>query len=274
MGRRVNKLYDMVIDEVSLVDNDANGHARHVIAKRDEQPEEQMTQPVDEKELTFSEEDLVFDDEGNAYLPVNFGERGDETEQAEQTEQTEEPEEEETDEDAGTQAAEAVLTKLSKALGDDDRDKAVAGAYGEIAKLTKRAQRAEAVAKQERDLRLTREYVSKAAEYRTPVPPEVLGPVLKRCAESLSKADCQVLAQCLEAASQPVEFDPYAEIGKAGGGSNGNILDEVNAAAEELFVKGVEAGTGFTREQSIAKVFDMNPAAYDQYLADNPQFRR
>ena len=113
----------------------------------------------------------------------------------------------------------------------------------------------------------TREYIAKAQRYSLPVPAETLGPVLKRCTESLSKADCEVLAQCFDAASEQT-FDPYSEIGKSGGGDNADILTQVNAQAEELFGKSAEAGTGFTREQAVSKVFDMNPAAYDQYLAD------
>jgi hypothetical protein len=264
----------MTIDEVSAVDADANGHARMLITKRD--PEGPMP-PEDEQ--TFSADDLVYDEEGNAFLPVDLesdeyeyddeydGEEGDGDDEYEYDDG------EEYDEAEGDEVSENVLASLSKALGDSDRDQAVAGAYGEIAKLHRRAERAEQVAKAERDLRLTREYVAKAAEYRLPVPAEVLGPVLKRCAESLSKQDCQVLAQCLEAA-EGMEFDPYQEIGKAGGGDNADVLTQVNSAAEELFIKGVDAGTGYTREQAVAKVFEMNPQAYDEYLRDNPQLRR
>jgi len=256
----------MVIDEVSHVDKDANGHAQTLITKRDD-PEGHMP-PVAEDEQTFSVEDLVYDDEGNAYLPVDLGELGEENQSTPDEPEDENQESPEDDEAEAQKQADLVLAKLSKALGDDERNEAVAGAYGQIAKLQKRAERAELVAKQERDLRLTREYIAKAAEYRLPVPPDVLGPVLKRCSEALSKEDCTVLAQCLEAAEGPAEFDPYAEIGKAGGGDNTDVLTAVDAAAEELFSKGVEAGTGFTREQAIAKVFAENPGAYDEYLRD------
>lgn len=265
--RRANRLTDMAIDEVSLVDKDANGHARMLIAKADS--EEQMTQPND---LTFSEDDLVFDEQGNAYLPLSVA--GGESEPQDEDETTydvhEDEDDEVNDDSAADDTAQQVLAGLSKALGDSDRDQYVAKAMGEITKAQRRADRAEGIAKAERDLRLTREYIAKAAEYTgLPVPPEVLGPILKRCTESLSKQDCEVLAQCLDAAAYAGEgdsFDPYAEIGKSGGGDNDDILTQVNAHANEMFGK-AEPGTGFTREHAVSKVFEDNPAAYDEYLA-------
>ena len=262
MKRSVNKLSRMAIDEVSLVDSDANGYAEMLIAKRDTS-EEQM--PGRNDELTFSEDDLVYDEEGNAFLPLNLGGEGDD----DNDDGTVEYNIDDDDDDDATaeQASQQVLASLSKALGDSDRDAVVAKAYGEIAKATKRAERAESVAKAERDLRLTREYIAKAERYTLPVAAEVLGPVLKRCTESLSKEDCEVLAKCLDSASE-ASYDPYSEIGKSGGGDNSDILNEVGVRADDLFSKAAEAGTGFTREQSVAKVFEMNPAAYDQYLAE------
>jgi hypothetical protein len=263
--KRVNKLSRMAIDEVSLVDSDANGYAEMMIAKRDT-PEEQM--PDYDDELTFSEDDVVFDDQGNAYLPLSLGGDNDdgEDDSGEDTEYLLDDDDADDEADAD-ETAQQVLTSLSKALGDSDRDQVVAQAYGEIAKAQKRAARAEQVAKAERDLRLTREYITKAEQYSLPVPAEVLGPVLKRCTEALSKQDCAILAQCLDAASEQ-NFDPYSEIGKSGGGDNADILSQVAAHADDLFSKSVEAGTGFTREQAVAKVFEMNPAAYDEYLRD------
>jgi hypothetical protein len=267
--RLVNKLSRMSIDEVSTVDADANGLADILIAKRDTS-EEQMTAPSQDDEFSFSEEDLVYDDKGNPYLPLYETDAPeDDNDPGEDDSGEDEPYEYEDYEDdaAADDTANQVLAGLSKALGDSDRDAVVAQAYGEINKAQRRASRAEQVAKYERDLRLTREYVSKAAAYNLPIPADTLGPVLKRCSEALSKADCQVLAQCLEAASE-ASYDPYAEIGKSGGGDNQDILTAVDAHAEELFSKGVEAGTGFTKEQAVAKVWELNPAAYDQYLAE------
>jgi hypothetical protein len=261
--KRANKLSRMAIDEVSLVDSDANGYADMLIAKRDTS-EEQM--PDNNDELTFSEDDIVYDEQGNAYLPLRLG--GEDNDDGEDDSGDDQYYVEDADDDADAdQVTQQVLTSLSKALGDSDRDQVVAKAYGEIAKAQKRAERAESVAKAERDLRLTREYIAKAQRYSLPVPAEVLGPVLKRCTESLSKQDCEILAQCLDAASEQ-NFDPYAEIGKSGGGDNADILTQVSARADDLFAKSAEAGTGFTREQAMAKVFEMNPAAYDEYLAE------
>lgn len=267
--RRVNKLSQMKIDEVSLVDRDANGYADMLIAKRDDS-EEQM--PPDD-ELTFSEEDLVYDEEGNAFLPLNFDAEADDGEYYDADDGEYYDEDEDYDEQAGDDTAQQVLEGLSKALGDSDRDAVIAQAYGEISKAQRRAQRAEQVAKYERDTRLNEEYISKAMNYSTPIPPEVLGPVLKRCSENLSWQDCQIIAQCLESAGEQ-NFDPFSEFGKSGGGDNADVLSRVNAAAEDLFSKGVDAGTGFTPEQAVAKVWEMNPDAYDEYLRDRRSLGR
>ena len=64
------------------------------------------------------------------------------------------------------------------------------------------AERDQEIAKAERDLRLTREYISKAEEYNLPVDPKELGPVLYRMAETMEYDDCAVIAKCLETAGE------------------------------------------------------------------------
>jgi hypothetical protein len=157
--------------------------------------------------------------------------------------------------------SEQVLEELSKAYTDEDRDAVLSKAFAEVDAYKLQAAQAEQIAKSERDLRLTNEYISKAEEYNVPVDPRELGPVLYRMAETMSYEDCSVIHKCLEAAGQAI----FEEVGFIGGGDNVDVLDQVSAQAQELV--GKSAGT--SAEDAWGSVFDSNPAAYDEYLAQS-----
>lgn len=260
MPRR-NALTDMEIDEISTVDKTANQFSRFVIAKRAPEEEDmpqlynQEGQPLDEQDLEFG--DVVFDEEGNAYEFVEDDGSQDEDEPI--------PELVETGKSAFFQPQQtgsfsaSVMEELSKAFSDDDRDKVIAKALGRVEELESQQQQMAEIAKSERDLRLTREYISKAAEYNLPIAPDELGPVLYRMAETMSYDDCAVIAKCLETAGEII----FEEVGYQGGGDNADIYSQVAAHAHETFGKAED----FSEVQAINKVFDMNPDAYDEYLA-------
>jgi len=264
MPRPVRKLSNMEIDEISLVDKGANQHAMITIAKR---ATEEDTMPklynedgnlLDENALEDGQ--IVYDDEGNAY---EFS--MDEGEEIEHEEPVEEP--------VGKSAffnapksgvsksfSEQVMEELSKAYSDDDRDKVIAKALGRVEEIEAKYQQAEEIAKSERDLRLTREYISKAAEYNVPVDAQELGPVLYRMAESMSYEDCSVIAKCLEGAGAMI----FEERGYIGGGDNDDIMSRVEAQAVEI---GKSADPA-----NIVSVFDQTPEAYDEYRAQRGSF--
>lgn len=155
----------------------------------------------------------------------------------------------------GKSFSEEVMEELSKAYTDDERDTVLSKAFSRIDELQEAQAQAEEIAKSERDLRLTREYISKAADYNVPIDPQELGPVLYRMAESMSYDDCAVIHKALETAGE-ILFD---EVGFQGGGDNGDIMSQVEMAA-------VEIGKSASPE-NVSKVFDDNPMAYDEYLA-------
>ena len=255
-----NKLSNMEIDEISLVDKGANQHAMITIAKRateeEEMPELELFneagQPLDVDSL--EDGSIVYDGEGQAY---QFSIDEEENEEVEEKEQ----------EPVGKSAflnqkvqkndeksfSDLIMEELSKSYNDEDRDKVIAKALGRVEELEKRYSESERIAKSERDLRLTREYISKAAEYNVPVAPDELGPVLYRMAETMSYDDCAVIAKCLDASGAMLE-----EIGYQGGGANDDIMSQVEAHAVEI---GKSAGAA-----DIEGVFDESPEAYDQYL--------
>jgi hypothetical protein len=259
MPRPIKNVTDIEIDEISLVDKAANQHAMVTIAKRAPE-EDQMPDLYDESGAVVDQEalehgDIVFDDDGNAYEFV----------EEEEDEQIEDREPEPVGKSAffDTQPsnggfAASVMEELSKAYSDEDRDRVLSKAFAQVEELEKRQAQFVEIAKAERDLRLTREYVSKAAEYNLPIAPEELGPVLYRMAESMSYDDCAVIAKCLETAGAIL----YEEVGFTGGGDNADIMDQVSAIASER----VEVGKAFG-STDIVGVLDENPQAYDEYLS-------
>ena len=202
--------------------------------------------------------DIVYDNEGQAYQYT----LDDEDEGAEELAEEMEPVgksaflERQPIKKSGKSFSEQVMEELSKSYSDEDRDKVISKALGRVEELETRYQHAEEIAKSERDLRLTREYISKAADYNLPVDSNQLGPVLYRMAESMSYEDCSVIAKCLESAGEML----FQEIGHLGGGDNVDIMSQVEARAHEI---GKSAGGS----ADIAAVFDSSPEAYDQYLA-------
>lgn len=260
MTRTANWLQDMEFDEVSLVDRPANQHAHVVITKR--APEEGS---VDE----------FYNESGEVITDIDALEVGTIVYDADQR-----PFEITAEDDAdaeveerelvgagiGKSLAEQVREDLSKALGDVERDEVISKALGQVAELSKRAEQAEELAKAERDLRLEREYIAKAATYGVPgVTPEELGRVMKNAAENLSDADCQVLAKAFASSG-----DVFKEIGATGTADSRDafgVIEELLGGQESEIGKALSAKGADTHEV-IEKAFEADPAAYDRYLAE------
>lgn len=265
MTQKKNRLTDMEYDEISTVDKGANADAMFVIAKR--APEEELMPEFDiynEAGELLSEDSLedgqiVYDKDGTAYQYT-----------LEAEEAVEEPELasvgksaffEEKKPEGGFSAE--VLAELSKAFSDGDRDAVIAKALGRVEEVEKALAKQAEIAKAERDLRLTREYVAKAAEYNVPVDPQELGPVLYRMAETMSYEDCAVIAKCLETAGEML----FQEVGYKGAGDNADPM-----AVIESLNSGVAKSAG-SDAPSLEELLDTNPAAYDEYLsAQRAQF--
>lgn len=255
MPRPIKNLTNMEIDEISLVDKGANQHAMITIAKRAPE-EDQMPQLYNEDGQLLDENNLedgqvVYDDEGQAWEFTLDAEEVNEPEPVGKSAFFDRQTETQT-----SDFSKSVLEELSKAFSDEDRDKVISKALGRIEEIDKKYSEMEQIAKAERDLRLTREYISKADEYNLPVDSHELGPVLYRMAETMSYDDCAVIAKCLETAGTIL----FEETGYQGGGDNADIYSQVTAHATEEI--GKAAGPA-----DVNAVFDQNPDAYDQYLA-------
>jgi hypothetical protein len=269
MPKPVQIVKDMEIDEISLVDRAANTSAAIVIAKRADQ-EDGMPQYTDqdgnELDLSqFEEGDVLEGEDGQLYEVTYTDDDDDEDEAAEH-----EPEGELVgvgksafgatyDDDVIADVREA----LSKAVDTDDQNAVLSKAFGTLSKRAEIAERrlvqAEQIAKAERDLRLEREYISKAAEYNVPVDPTELGPVLMRATEALSYEDCAVIHKALCSAGEML----FTEAGY-----DGRAIAEDPMAEIEALVEGQVAKGDVSKAGALTAFFDDNPGAYDAYRAE------
>lgn len=160
----------------------------------------------------------------------------------------------------------SFLVELAKSLdAEDDAEQreVLSKAMDAVSKASQRADAAEQIAKSERNLRLEREFISKAAEFNLPVSPAELGPVLKRASESLPLEDVAVIVKCLRSASAQMDASNtnlFGEVGKAYN-TNGSIFDEIEQAANEF------SKSSTSREDAFSKALNDNPHLYDEYLA-------
>lgn len=157
--------------------------------------------------------------------------------------------------------SEEISKALSDAITDTERDEVISKALGNMEYLEEVAKAAEEAAENERQIRLDAEYTEVAKSYNVGVDPYELGPVLKRAAEYLSYEDCEVIAKALDSASEAVEL--LDEIGNPGLGHNSDVMSSVDAFLDSNVSKG-----NWTNEEMVSKVFEENPYAYDEYLAE------
>lgn len=151
-----------------------------------------------------------------------------------------------------------VYDELSKALEDADNTTAISKMADMVAEAQYAAELANARAQAIEEAFEESEYISKASEYNLPVAPDALGSVLHRAAQTLSKRDLAILDRALSASGEGM----FAEIGTAGG-AQPEIMYEVEAYADSLVGK-----SDLTREEAVVAMFEANPAAYEEYLAE------
>lgn len=272
--RAVQRVTDMEIDEVSMVDRAANSSAAIVFSKRADQ-EERMPDYLDAdgKPLDLSqyeEGDILEDEDGNQFQ-VTFSDADDGDDDGDagadyaDTDQLVGVGKSAFGTSADDQVIASIRQELSKAVNEDDRDAVLSKAFTTLAKRAEYAEarlaKSEQIAKSERDLRLQREYVSKAAEYNVPIAAEELGPVLMRAAEALSYEDCAVIHKALTAAGEML----YTEAGFDGTGASDDPMEQIDAFLDERLAK---SAAGLTRESASTAFFDDNPGAYDALRAE------
>lgn len=272
--RTVRELKNLKIDEISLVDKGANQHAMVTIAKRDGEEGQEMNEfydsegtPVDVDGLDIG--DVVYDGDGQAYEMST-----DDVSKADEEDKDKESDSKKVSrKDKRKMAQETFIGKsygdelreeFSKAMSDSDRDEVLSKAFSALDEVSAQAAAANAAAEMERDARLTAEYTEVAKGYNVGIEASELGPVLKRLTENMDEGDVEVIVKALSTASDIVEksFDEY---GAAGGGSHSDVLGTIDGMVEDMVSK---SDGDFSREAAISGLFDANPEAYDEYLAE------
>lgn len=256
--RRTQRLSELSVDEISLVDKGANQHAVVTIAKSVGGERNQEMDIFDEQGnqldvANLDEGDTVYDADGTEYVL----EYEDDDEPYADLEQEHDP----VPVGKSYSLYEDVQKSLAAAKSDSERDEIVAKALSSVDQLSKEVEIAKRAAADERELRLEREYTEIAKSYNLPIEDEVLGGVLKRCAENLSPEDCEVISKAMTVAGNAL----FEEYGFIGGGDNVDVMSQLEAEVDGIVSK---AQSDISREEMVMKAFDENPDLYDQYLED------
>ena len=125
--------------------------------------------------------------------------------------------------------------------------------------VTKRMGVAEEVAKSERDARLTREFITKAAEYEAlpVVKADEFGLFLKSAAEKLDEQEFGVLTEVLDAATELAKSsDVFKEAGSTGAGNDGGT--DVEKAAAKLMAE----DPTLDKFTAVAKAVELDPTLF------------
>lgn len=162
----------------------------------------------------------------------------------------------------GKSAGQRFLDEISKAVTDEDRDELISKVFDGYEEISKRNEILEDALVQIIDEREYEQYAQVAKSYGLGAEDE-LGGLLQRAAHSMDPQDVQLIDRLLTSAGE-VSKALYVEQG-IGGYGDSSVLDQVYAIAGEGVAK---SDFGMSTEQAVTAIFDNNPGAYDEYLAD------
>lgn len=165
-----------------------------------------------------------------------------------------------------------TVSKLSEQVDAiaDEKEEVLKSADPKLVAIVKgleeRASAAEAIAKAERDHRMTQEYVSKAATLANlPIKAEEFGAILKDAAEALTEEAFSAVWQALSAANESLSKSGiFNELGKSSSFDNDGSMSVIEKAAAAIR----QANPALTREQSIAKAVEADANLYKQYISE------
>lgn len=164
----------------------------------------------------------------------------------------------------GKSAGRAFLEEIGKAFTDDDRDAVFAKAVDRIDEVSKRNSMLEDTIAALLDGQERKEFTEVAKSYGVPVPEEDLGGFMQRAAHSLPPEDLHLLDRILTSHGE-ISKMAFTEQGIPGGYGSG-VLEGVYGIAGQVIQKSAELG--MTQEAAVTAVFDANPEAYEEYLAE------
>ena len=268
-----NRLSDMEFDEISLVTRPANQLSKVVLYKGD------MNMPDTDAE--FDTEDGLDPDlaKGGKYKKGHGREHDDDDDESEEDEALKNLKKDDAElaslldyVETLEAANDDLMSKLEEEYEEgsdfDELLKSADPALVEIIKATEeRAVMAEEIAKAERDYRVEREFIAKAADYASlPIHPEEFGPVLKAAAEALTEEQFTALSQVLAASNEAIATGGvFDEIGRSAAFDADSSMGRIEQAAKQLQTNDGE----LSREAAIAKAVSADPTLYDAYLKEN-----
>ena len=306
MGRTIKRLSGLEIDEVSLVDRPANQHGIVAIAKRLEDVMgifDADGVEVSEEELGHG--DFVYDEDGNEFVFVEDGQEepadlaeavgkvdlaagvkraGQYARYGRARARRDIPGGLKTLAAAGGGAAagatglgiyhaggkdvdkslgDQVMESLSKAFTDDDRNEVIAKAMDYMQDVADRNADLEQTVFSMMSDQDAAGFTELAKSYDLPVDPDEIAGIMFRASQALPESDLATLDRLFSSMGE-VTKAYYDEIGYSGG-YEGSALGEVFAAAGEAVSK---SGSAMSQEQAVTALFDANPAAYDEYEAE------
>lgn len=267
-----NRLTDMEFDEISLVTRPANQLSKVVLYKSGDMDMPEAEDEVFDLDDTLdkggykkddddeSETDRIVD-EDEAILRLK--------ESKKKVKKDEEVESMLNYIEALESANETLMAKLDEAGEEsvEEYDHILKGADPEIVELFKAAEEraavAEEIAKAERENRLQREFIEKAATYDSlPVETATFGIVLKDASESMDADTYDALTTVLAAANEAIsQGGLMSEIGVTKSFDAGSGMGRIEQVASVLQAE----NTDLTREAAIAKAVTDDPSLYDIY---------
>lgn len=302
MNKTANRLSDMEFDEVSLVTRPANQLSKVLLFKSDTDSEEAMPE-VAEEEVVESNEEVV-EETTDETTEVEKGKMKKmpkmEIEVSEEDDMEEDGEEEmpmkkkgkmKKDETAEVEvpaevieyiealesANEELMASIEKMEAEKQAEQAqveeeiLKSADPRLVEIVKaaeeRAAAAEAIAKAERDFRLEREFVAKAAELEAlPVKADEFGMLLKSVADVLTEEQYDAIWNVLTAANASIAKSAmFGEVGKSSATSDGDgPMNIIEKAAARL----MNDEPNLTKEQAIAKAVAADATLYTQYIRE------
>lgn len=279
------KLTDMIIDEISLVDDPANEQARVVITKAKAAPEGQTgsegssdnieTASADQfKEFQMDMENLAKAlEDAEAKLETLEKRTSDaEAALADATEVIKAKEAEIAELQKGYKAKAEKGDKAEKSddadMDDEDEDKKVMKSLPESIKkrledFEKRAAEAETTLAKMREEKDTADAIAKAKTLNFGKAEEI-GPLLMRVTKGLTTAaDAELLERLFKAAGEQGKVTNLFRSVGSDTAVEGDPEVLMKAKAEEIR----KANTGMSFEQAYAKAMDENPSLYNAYVA-------
>jgi ribosome recycling factor len=128
----------------------------------------------------------------------------------------------------------------------------------------KKADELEAILKAEREIRITKEYQERGANFPNIGTAEVVGGILKKAYEVSAEYGLQLENSLKDANAKIEKSDLFKEIGSDATSTN----DSSWAKIEELAKGYVAKGDGQTMAQAIDRVLAENPKLYEEYTRE------